>query len=44
MTPPTQSGGPGGQQYQGHGVVLHDHGEVYQQPIFLNVAYRATFR
>ena len=25
---------PGGQQDQGHGVVLHDYGEVYQQPIF----------
>ncbi len=25
--------GPGGQQDQGHGVVLHDQGEEYQQPI-----------
>ena len=24
---------PGGQQDQGHGVVLHDQGEGYQQPI-----------
>ena len=35
MTPPTHPGGPGGQQDQGHGVVLHVQGEVYQQPIFL---------
>ena len=33
MTLPTHPGGPGGQQDQGHGVVLHDQGEVYQQPI-----------
>ena len=33
MTPPTHPGGPGGQQDQGQGVVLHDQGEVYQQPI-----------
>ena len=26
MTPPTHQGGPGGQQDQGHGVVLHDQG------------------
>ena len=29
---PTQPGGPGGQQDQGHGVILHDQGEVYQKP------------
>ena len=34
MTPPTHPGGPGGQQDQGHGVVLHDQGEVHQQPLF----------
>ena len=33
MTPPTQPGGPGGQQDQGHGVVPHDQGDVYQQAI-----------
>ena len=35
MTPPTHPGGPGGQQDQGHGLVLHVQGEVYQQSIFL---------
>ena len=25
--------GPGGQRDQGHGIVLHDQGEEYQQPI-----------
>ena len=33
--PPNQSrwtGGPGGQQDQGHGEVLHDQREGYQQP------------
>ena len=34
MTPPTHPGGPGGQQDQGHWVVLHDKGYIYQQPIF----------
>ena len=35
MTPPlTNPVGPGGQQDQGHRVVLHDQGEIYQQPIF----------
>ena len=33
MTPPTHQGGPGGQQDQDHEVVIHDKGEVYQQPI-----------
>ena len=33
MTPPTHQGGPGGQQDQGHGVVLHDQKEGYQPPI-----------
>ena len=33
MTPQTHPGGPGGQQDQGHGIVLHDQGEEYQQPI-----------
>ena len=33
MTPPTHPGGPGGQQDQGHGVVLHDQEEGYQPPI-----------
>ena len=33
MTPQTNPGGPGGQQDQGHGVVLHDQGEKYEQPI-----------
>ena len=33
MTPPTHQGGPGGQQDQGHGVVLHDQEEGYQPPI-----------
>ena len=27
------AGGPGGQEDQGHGVVLQDQGEEYQQPI-----------
>ena len=31
--PSRWSGGPGGQQDQGHGVVLHVHGEGYQPPI-----------
>ena len=31
ITPPTH---PGGQQDQGHGVDLHDQGEVHQQPIY----------
>ena len=30
--PSRWTGGPGGQQDQGHGVVLHDQGEEYQQP------------
>ena len=34
LTPPTHQGGPGGQQDQDHEEVLHDQGEVYQQPIF----------
>ena len=34
MTPSTNLGGPGEQRDQGHGVVLHDQGEIYQQPIF----------
>ena len=34
----THPGGPGGQQDQGHGVDLHDQGEVHQQPIsFMSV-------
>ena len=33
--PSRSSVGPGGQQDQGYGVVLHVQGEVYQQPIFL---------
>ena len=33
MTPPTHQGGPGGQQDQGHGVVLHDQEEGYQPPV-----------
>ena len=33
MTPTTHQGGPGGQQDQGHGLVLHVHGEGYQPPI-----------
>ena len=36
MTPPTRQGGPGGpggQQDQGYGVVLHDQEEGYQPPI-----------
>ena len=33
MTPPTCKGGPSGQQDQGHGVVLHDQEEGYQQTI-----------
>ena len=33
--PPYPSRLTGGQQGQGHGVVLHVQGEVYQQPIFL---------
>ena len=33
MTPPTCQCGPGGQQDQGHGVVLHDQEEGYQPPI-----------
>ena len=32
MTPPTCQDGPGGQQDQGHGDVLHDQREGYQQP------------
>ena len=35
MTPPTHQSEPGGEQDQGHGVVLHDQEEVYQQPISL---------
>ena len=31
--PSRWSGGPGGQQDQGHGVVLHIHEEGYQSPI-----------
>ena len=31
--PSRWTGGPGGQQDQGHGIVLHDQGEEYQQPI-----------
>ena len=31
--PPTHQGGPGGQQGQGHQVVLHDQEEGYQLPI-----------
>ena len=30
--PSRLAGGPGGQQDQGHGVVLHDQGEECQQP------------
>ena len=30
--PPSQKKIPGGQQGQGHEVVLHDQGEGYQQP------------
>ena len=33
MIPPTHQAGPGGQQDQGHGVVLHDQEEGYQPPI-----------
>ena len=33
MTPLPHPGETGGQQDQGHGVVPHDQGEVYQQPI-----------
>ena len=35
MTPPTCQSGPGGQQDQGHGVVLHDQEEGYQPPSVL---------
>ena len=31
--PSRWSGGPGGQRDQGHGVVLHVHGEGYKTPI-----------
>ena len=30
---------PVGQQEQGHGVVLHDQGEEYQQPIILKLFF-----
>ena len=36
--PPTHEGGPGGQQYKGYWVVLHDQGEEYQQPITFSPA------
>ena len=33
MTQPSHPSGPGRQQDQGHGVVLHVHGEGYQPPM-----------
>ena len=37
MIPLTNQAKTGGQQDQGHEVVLHDQGEGYQQPKFLKV-------
>ena len=42
MTLPTRQGGPGGQQDQEHGVVLHDQEEGYQPPITFRSGSRWT--